>query len=410
VTETGRPDTMAVQKYDIRRPDELGGGFEERHWSPLNAPVFDANQALAFIVHRVEDVTDYVRLSQESAETRARTDALEARAHRSEREVLERSRELSAANSSLAEALRALRRDKDQIEALMRAIGDAVVMTDGEGRIDYINSAAERLTGWRRGDLLGRGPEQTLLRDDGAALGWSELREIAVGDEPSVEDYRLVRRDGYTLTVAASISSVRTHDDRIAGLTIVIRDVTEEREQTQVLWFQARHDALTGLVNRREFLHRLEHSLGGARRGAQHVLCMIDLDGFKQINDEGGHDAGDELLRRVARRMERSLRQRDTLARMGGDEFACLLEHCSLEQGERLAGELRGAIQSTTVRRHGRIFQVDASIGLAEVSASSGEPEEILRVADAACYAAKRSERKIQVRRERGIERPEPRT
>jgi diguanylate cyclase (GGDEF)-like protein/PAS domain S-box-containing protein len=397
VVRTKRPDAMGIVKYDIPRPGGERGEFEERYWRTLNAPILDGHGELEFIVLRTEDVTEHVYLTQVNRKQREQATALEDRAHQMELEVLQRSRELAVSAAKLEDALAELSREKHQIEAILLAIGDAVVTTDADGRIKYINAAAEGLTGWRCEETIGRTPAHVLMRDDGSALGWAELRRIAEEDGPSLGDYRLVRRDGCELTVAMSVSSVAHSDSEISGLTLVLRDVTEERRRAEALWHQARHDPLTGLVNRREFGQRMEHALEGARQGSSHVLCMIDLDGFKRVNDLGGHATGDEMLRQIARRMERSLRQRDTLARLGGDEFACLLEHCSLAQAERLAGDLRSAIQSVTVQRGGRSYQVDASFGLAPVSPAIGEVDALLRAADAACYAAKRSAHKVQV-------------
>jgi diguanylate cyclase (GGDEF)-like protein len=200
----------------------------------------------------------------------------------------------------------------------------------------------------------------------------------------------LHRRDGAEFAVRASAAPIRNRDDRIIGAVLVFHDVSEKRRLTQQLTWQASHDALTGLPNRREFETRLAHALAVARAERHHhVLLYVDLDQFKVVNDTAGHLAGDALLMAVSALLRRRLRDSDTIARLGGDEFGVLLESCPLEQARRIAEELRLAIKDFRFAWRERVFQVGASIGLAPINSETASVEGALAAADVACYAAK---------------------
>lgn len=161
-------------------------------------------------------------------------------------------------------------------------------------------------------------------------------------------------------------------------------------DATQRLSHQASHDALTGLINRREFEARLERALASARQHGQvHTLCYLDLDQFKVVNDACGHVAGDELLRQLSNLLQARLRESDTLARLGGDEFGVLLENCDLAAAEPVAEALRQTVKDYRFLWQDRAFGVGVSIGMVEINRDSGHLASLLSAADAACYAAK---------------------
>jgi diguanylate cyclase (GGDEF)-like protein len=161
-------------------------------------------------------------------------------------------------------------------------------------------------------------------------------------------------------------------------------------QATARLIYQASHDALTGLINRREFEQRLERTLLSAQQqGREHVLCYMDLDQFKVINDTCGHAAGDELLRQLALLLKGNLRERDTLARLGGDEFALLLENCSIQDALEVADTFRAEVQRYRFKWEDRIFSVGMSVGVVAINPDSGTTASLLSAADAACYVAK---------------------
>jgi len=159
---------------------------------------------------------------------------------------------------------------------------------------------------------------------------------------------------------------------------------------TARLGYQASHDALTGLINRREFEQRLERALLSAlQQDREHALCYMDLDQFKVINDSCGHAAGDELLRQLALLLKGHLRERDTLARLGGDEFALLLENCSIPDALAVADTFRAEVQRFRFKWEDRIFSVGMSVGMVAINADSGAAASLMSAADAACYVAK---------------------
>lgn len=180
--------------------------------------------------------------------------------------------------------------------------------------------------------------------------------------------------------------------DRAQGTIWAIADTTVERAQRDRLAWEASHDRLTGLNNRAAFEVLMEGAVADAER-APFCVLFIDLDRFKQVNDTGGHAAGDALLRDIARELAARVRKTDMVARLGGDEFAVLLPHCPIAQASRLAEELRGAVEAYRLPWEGQAFSVGASIGVVYVDALQKSPADVMRAADAACYGAKRGGR-----------------
>src|SRR6266571_725436 len=250
-------------------------------------------------------------------------------------------------------------RQKEQAIVALASIAEAVITTDLAGRITFLNPTAERLTGWRTTEALGQ-PADTVL-----ALITDATRQPM-----------------------ESISARCLREGRAVDL--VLHDVTERRRAARKLSHEATHDALTGLVARKEFEDRLARVLAEAAAGVvEHALCYLDLDRFKLVNDTCGHEAGDDLLRRISQLLSSRLRSRDTLARLGGDEFGVLLEYCSLTKAAEIAGKLERAIEEFRCVWGERSFSLGVSIGVVAITAASGRTADVLRAADEACYAAK---------------------
>ncbi|NMF89269.1 sensor domain-containing diguanylate cyclase [Aromatoleum petrolei] len=170
-------------------------------------------------------------------------------------------------------------------------------------------------------------------------------------------------------------------------------------DATALLAYQAQHDPLTGLPNRRVFEQKLDECVVASRRAGDHgALCFIDLDRFKIVNDTCGHAAGDDLLMRIALLIQQRVREQDIICRIGGDEFALILRGCSPSDALDIADELRASIASFDFEWHGRHFSIGASVGMAYIDGSHTDPSDILIAADAACYEAKRSGRNRVVR------------
>lgn len=310
-----------------------------------------------------------------------------------------RSSKLLAQRQAFASALQ---EEKERAQITLQAIGDAVITTDVDGSIGYMNPAAEQLTHWQAGQAVGL-PLTALfsLVDEQAQNDSSTLLEQVLSGslKGGAEHARLIQRlDGSTVSINL-VGSPIINNGQVAGIVLVLHDMTQERQYIANLSWQATHDALTGLANRREFEYRLEQALNDlVRQGGRHSLMFLDLDQFKLVNDTCGHAAGDELLRHICAVLQSVLREGDTLARLGGDEFGVLLENCPGEQAERIAESLRQAVQSLHFVWKGRPFVTTVSIGLVHMAQAPATLEASLRAADMACYMAKEKGRnRIQV-------------
>ncbi len=300
--------------------------------------------------------------------------------------------------------------DPAQVWAALSGLREGVVATDAEGNVQFLNAAAEELTGWSRAEALGQPmhmvyriiEEHSRAAVDYIAQGAPESTQLA---DPARAAVRLIRRDGQETSVHDSFTEVRDQSQRRTGYVVVFHDVSQLRAMAQQLSWQASHDSLTGLVNRRELESRLNQLLDSAHsQGRQHVLLYIDLDNFKTVNDSCGHAAGDELLRSLTSVMGTRIRGSDILARLGGDEFAALLQTCPLDQGLRIANGIREVVRDFRFAWEGKSFTVGASIGLVPIDAASGDLNEVLTAADACCYEAKNKGRdRVQVHRRQQV-------
>jgi diguanylate cyclase (GGDEF)-like protein/PAS domain S-box-containing protein len=296
--------------------------------------------------------------------------------------------------SARRQAERALRASEARFRLLLESAGEGIVGLDSEGRCSFVNDAALGMLGFSREELLDRPirlcPEDAAPGDGpcpGEECAIRDAYRSGVGRTGMIET--LWRKDGSTFTAEVSSHPLR-EDGSISGAVLVFRDVTESQALAARLAWQATHDALTGLVNRREFERRLAQLLESVHRdGGAHTLCYLDLDQFKVVNDTCGHAAGDELLRQLSELLQGRMRQRDTLARLGGDEFGILLEHCPTDQALRIALELRDVVRGSRFSWQGHSFTLGTSIGVAPLTADMETAAEALSAADAACYVAK---------------------
>jgi diguanylate cyclase (GGDEF)-like protein/PAS domain S-box-containing protein len=292
-------------------------------------------------------------------------------------------------------AQESLFREKEQAVITLESIGDAVITADTAGRMMYLNPVAERLTGWRTTEALGL-PAATILTfisdttrepvESTVARCLKEGRAVDLAD-----GVLLLRRDGTEVAIGDSAAPIRDRNGVTTGVVLVFHDVTEKRRVSRKLSHEAAHDALTSLVNRKEFERRLTRALGDTVDSGvgEHALCYLDLDRFKLVNDTCGHEAGDELLRQVAALLTSHMRKRDTLARLGGDEFGVLLENCPLDEAVEIAETVRRAMEEFSFGWKGQSFSLGISIGVVPITPTSGRMAAVLRAADAACYIAK---------------------
>ncbi|WP_129642708.1 EAL domain-containing protein [Peristeroidobacter agariperforans] len=292
----------------------------------------------------------------------------------------------------------ALFKEKESAQITLQSIGDGVITTDSKCRIEYLNPVAEQLTGWRLEHAQGRVIDEIYRSfheetceplENPLAVAIRRTRAIK-----SVRPTLLIRRDGNELYIESCASPIRDGAGNVSGGVLVFHDVSESRELNRKLSYHASHDILTGLVNRREFESRLERALKSAKaREASYALCHIDLDQFKIINDNCGHSAGDALLGQVGALLKSKIRWRDTVSRLGGDEFGVLLESCSLEEAVRNAEMLREAIRNYKFVWEERTFRLGASIGVVPLSPENEDVASLISAADSACAAAKESGR-----------------
>ncbi|MBM3358508.1 MAG: EAL domain-containing protein [Betaproteobacteria bacterium] len=295
-----------------------------------------------------------------------------------------------------------LEREKELAEVTLHSIVDGVLTTDASGRIEYMNPVAEQYLGWTGAEARGRQLSEVyrvLDERTGRLIEPLPFTVQAAAEEPA--PVRLVDRNGRECPVRYSYAPIRGRDGTTHGMIVVFHDVSQVRAMAQQLTWQASHDALTGLVNRREFERRLKELIETARsQEREHALMFMDLDNFKAVNDTCGHSAGDELLRQLTVIMLSRMRGSDTLARLGGDEFGALLESCPPEQALRIANAMRETVREFRFVWEGKTFNVGISIGLVPITAEGGDSERVLAVADACCYDAKnRGRDRVQVYR-----------
>lgn len=289
----------------------------------------------------------------------------------------------------------ALFHEKEQAQVTLSSIADGVITTDLQGRVEFMNPVAEALTGWSLEEANGQHLSAVFSLLDTQTKKPAEYKTLlatAYGtpEHKASRAYRLTNRSGLAIPILTSVAPIRNEGDQVIGFVVVFSDVTEAHRLSQQLAWQANHDALTGLMNRREFESRLAAALESARAGdLHHALIYVDLDQFKVVNDTCGHRAGDEMLRQLTGLLSAHVRGSDCLARLGGDEFGILLEQCTLEKGRQIAEVIRQAISEFRFICDDKIFESGASFGVASIDASSGTVASVLSEADAACYAAK---------------------
>ncbi len=368
-------------------------------------------QSIAVLYHRHEDFVEQGRLrySMEASESLApyeveyrRKDGTTFPGEASGRKILS-----SRGNGKIAgfmvmirdisrrkQLMVALAREREQWFVTLKSLGDAVVVTDGQGLVTFMNPVAETLTGYSLLEASGRPVDEVFRIEDettGARVD-DPVRRCLAGERLSglSNHIALLSRNGQKIAIEETASPVLDTEHRITGIVLVFRDVTEKREMERRLAYQAQFDHLTRIPNRVLFHDRLDQALERARRqGAPLALLYMDLDSFKEVNDSLGHQAGDLVLREAATRLVRVTRGEDTVARMGGDEFTVIMTGFDSQEGilsavDRIFGEL-----SQPIRIGGRDLVVSASIGVSVYPRDGLEASELLRNADIAMYKAK---------------------
>ncbi|TIW35825.1 MAG: EAL domain-containing protein [Mesorhizobium sp.] len=301
-----------------------------------------------------------------------------------------RTRKLLAQRQAFQNALNA---ERERAQITLASIGQAVISTNSDGRLDYMNAVAERLLA-HTFELARGKPIASLFKlvDKDSGVEETQWIERLLAGEPRRSNARprlLQRADGSVVPIALTGAPLLVSGE-VVGAVLAFHDMTREQDYIERLSWQASHDELTGLANRRDFESRLQKAIQDLHhRPGQHALMYLDLDQFKLVNDTCGHAAGDQLLRQVSILLGNDLRPGDILARLGGDEFGVLLLDCSLDLAADIAERMRATIQDLHFSWTGRPFAISVSIGMVQIVDAKVTLEETLQAADVACYMAK---------------------
>lgn len=284
--------------------------------------------------------------------------------------------------------------EKELAQVTLQSIGDGVITTDAQGNIRYFNPVAERLTGWKADEAEGLPLSEVFLIVNEVTRKPAEnpiTKALLGGEIVGLANHTiLIARDGTEYAIEDSAAPIRDRVGQIIGAVIVFHDVTEARDLTHQLSWEASHDSLTGLTNRRGFEQYLVDAIASIQDSNEHhVLCYLDLDQFKVVNDTVGHIAGDELLRQITAILQKGVRANDMLARLGGDEFGLLLTQCPLSQATQIAENLKDLVHQFRFIWDNKTFIIGVSIGVVAIDQNSQDLMQVLGAADAACYAAK---------------------
>ena len=292
----------------------------------------------------------------------------------------------------------ALSIEKERAEVTLQSITDTVITVDIDELIVYLNPAGEKLLGGSGKDYYGTQFKKVfkIVEESSGEIIDDPLHECFVSGEivHLPEHSSLIAKDNSMISIEASIAPMKSESGDLMGAVIVIQDVSHTRRLTRQLSYQASHDLLTGLYNRRKFEEHLEEILINVREeNRNHTFFYLDLDNFKIVNDTCGHVAGDELLKQLPSLFNEVLRSGDIVARLGGDEFGIILENCGLKQAVGIADKIRQKIKGYRFIWDDKTFEIGVSIGVIGINSDNCEMSRVLSSADVACYAAKDSGR-----------------
>lgn len=284
--------------------------------------------------------------------------------------------------------------EKEKAQVTLQSIGDAVLTTNQNGIIEYANPATEQLLELKASDIVGKSYDVVVNVYDSVtrAPKSNPIHRCLENQTPVVLDEHslIITQNNNEHVVDITVAPIRGKTGGLSGCVWVAHDVTEMHSMARRLNYQATHDELTGLFNRREFEARLTQALESAQIDQQqHALVYMDLDKFKIVNDSCGHLAGDELLKQFCVLLKSSIRTSDTLARLGGDEFAALLIGCPIQQAESIAGTIQKRVQAFRFVWNNRSFEVGVSMGISMITPQNSSVTDVLNNADSACYVAK---------------------
>ncbi len=299
------------------------------------------------------------------------------------------------AHLCIAHDITQLKATKEQLRKLSNAIENspnAVFITDTQGMIEYVNPMYSEITGYSSTEVIGNSL-RLLNSGETPEEVYETMWRTVYGGQVWRGEVRNRRKNGEVYWAQESVSPITDDFGVITHFVSVHQDITAARKRSDQSDYHASHDNLTGLVNRREFENRLGRVVSTIHeKSSEHVMCVLDLDRFKAVNDVCGHAAGDELLRQISRVLQDSVRRRDTVARLGGDEFVILMEHCTVRRGRGIAEKIISNLNRFRFLWEDKSFSIGVSVGLLPVN-NSAPVEMLLKQADSACYAAKNAGR-----------------
>ncbi len=284
--------------------------------------------------------------------------------------------------------------EKERAQVTLESIGDAVITADVHANVEYLNPVAETLTGWSNAEAVGLSLEKVfhiINEETGQTVESPIIRSLKEGRVVSIQsNSALINKAGFTVAIEDSAAPIRDRDGTIIGAVLVFHDVSYKRNHMKELAHQAQHDALTGLPNRLRFNEHLKSALARAKRKQGMLAVMfLDLDRFKLINDTMGHNLGDQLLKDVAERIRHTLREGDTVARQGGDEFLVLLPEISDDLEAAAVAERISGIIAQPMLLDGNEIYISTSIGVSLYPNDGHDLETLVKQADTAMYYAK---------------------
>ncbi len=366
--------------------------------SRVSAPVQELTRA---VEHAMETQDDFIGVDNGPHEVRQLNTRLAVLIERLEEEVARRTRQLSEArtqtermNMQLREKITAQLASEQRFRSAFGNAPIGMALLDAAGHIIQVNTTFAGILGYQESDLAAMRFPELLVADERHKL-LQHLDTLHDEDGSRFElRQRYLHRDGKEIWCLLSAAALHNEQDGSRQVIAQLLDVTETHLMSEQLSYQARHDSLTGLLNRREFDHKLEGFVRDAEdeanwENSSHVLCYIDLDRFKVVNDTCGHLVGDKLLRQVAEVITGCVRSSERVARLGGDEFGVLLRNCDIINARRTANKIREQIADIQIAWEDHVFRIGASIGLVEIRGDGRTPRDLISAADAACYSAK---------------------
>ncbi len=360
----GEGDSYLMEKRYIRRDGETV-------WANLSSSLVRNNKGEPlYFISQLQDITELKRTEETN------------------RCLMER----------VTQANAALFAEKERMHITLDSIGEAVISTNEEMLVTFMNPVAERMSGWSQEEAAGKALSDILhiTRGVNGARIENLLLCALPADKTAPEvDEELVLHSAHheQFDIQYSLTPLKTEEGHHIGTVMVVRDVSESRETLRQLTYSASHDILTRLPNRASFEQQLRQLLQNISGSQQHVLVFIDLDRFKAVNDAAGHAAGDALLCELSTLMLHHLHGNDVIARLGGDEFGVLLPDCTLRSASDLIQRLVNAVNHYAFQWQGNIYQVGASAGMTQIDATNCQSSDVMSQADAACYHAKHNGR-----------------